>query len=87
MTENKYFLYRDPSDDAKDADGRDGLTRITENVQNTCGGDNLFEVMLDLKRITAIRNNLTSPFILISEVYVLFLMFVCFYAACIWIPY
>jgi hypothetical protein len=85
VTENTYFLFRDSDPEARDADGRDGLTTIKEHVQKTCGGD--FEVVSDLKRMTAIRDNLDSPFTLVSEIYVVALMFLCFYAACIWIPY
>ena len=37
--------------------------------------------------MTAIRDNLNSPFTFVSEIYVVALMFLCFYAACVWIPY
>lgn len=81
----EYFLYRNQTDGALDADGSSGISYIVTDVKSTCGGS--FEALLDLNRVVNIRNNMVSIFMKISEVLILLLMLLAAFLACVWIPY
>ena len=34
-----YFLYKNTTDGARDADGKNGLTTIVDNIEKTCGAN------------------------------------------------
>lgn len=82
-----YFLYKDPASDAVDATGGNGFVQIDSKMPKTCGGDDKFGWNYDLKRITRLRDNMTSYYMMFSEILILIQMFICFVVACIWIPF
>lgn len=70
-TKVQYYLYRNTTEGAADVD-EDGNYFLTPNVEDVCGDVGYsFQLMDTLSRITAIRDNIYSPYMIISEVFLL----------------
>lgn len=82
----QYFLYKNLTEGAKDADGTNGFQYIVEHVVETCQ-NNGFEALSDIHKVTAIRDNLDSYYMKASEIFIMLLMLFSAFMACVWIPY
>jgi len=73
ITKVRYFLYRNMTEGATDVDAKSNY-KIVNNATALCAneGQKGFSVQQieDIHRITAIRDNIVSPFMYISEIYV-----------------
>lgn len=79
-------MYKNLTEGAVDADGKNGFKYIDEHVHETCANMG-FEASEDLHRITSIRNNMDSLYMKVSEIFILVLMLFTAFMACVWIPY
>ena len=69
-----YFLYRNTTKGATDVSSGNNWY-IVPDVAETCEGKG-FQLMKDLERITEIRDNIDSYFMIVSQSYVLVLMLI-----------
>jgi len=88
VTKVRYFLYRNETEGASDIDD-DSNYFIVDNVDQLCEKTEGKSVqqMEDLNRITSIRDNIYSPYMLVSEIYIFIQMLVCAFLALIWFPF
>ena len=84
VTEIKYFLYKNQTAGAMDA-GDDLNLFTVENIDTLCD-DSGYYLDSDSARLTGLRDNISSPFMLVSEAYILLLMAVTMIFATIIIP-
>ena len=79
-----YFLYRNMTADAED-NTSPSTTFIVDNPTTLCPSG--FQLWTDKERIIAIRDNIFSPYMVISDIYIFALMFATAIITCIWIPF
>ena len=74
ITTNKvmYFLYRNGTEGATDVSGGNNWY-IVPNVEEACDGMG-YQLVEDLERITEVRDQIDSYFMIVSEGYILLLM-------------
>lgn len=90
ITKVRYFLYRNMTEGASDINAKSNY-QIVDNATKLCAneGQKGFAVQQieDIKRITAIRDNLYSPFMYISEIYVVIQIVICAFLCLIYFPF
>lgn len=72
--EVQYFLYRNESASATDVNSENNWY-IVPDVDFACQYDG-YQLMKNLDRLTSVRNTIDSYFMVISESYILILMFI-----------
>ena len=80
-----YFLFRNQTEGAADVNKNNDYL-IVSNVNRTCEGGG-YQLERDIKRAVAIKNNLISTYMMVSEAFVIFLMFCCTIGAVIYVPF
>lgn len=87
VTINKvqYFAYRNTTEGASDVDSSSNYY-IAPNVTETCEGQG-HQLIDTMHRMQQIRDNIRSPYMILSSVYVILLMMVTFAIATIWAPF
>ena len=87
VTNVQYFLYKNLTAGARNADGSNGFTYIVPNISETCNGNGTYEALNDLSLAQTIQQNLSSNYMKASEIFVLLMMLLTAFLACIYIPF
>lgn len=80
-----YFLYRNQTPDAADELSSNNRLMIVEDPFKLCPLG--FQLNTDLNRVIAIRDNIFSPYMIVSDIYIFILMLATAVLLCIWIPF